>query len=245
MIEFIKKYCKDLLLIVLIILTTSFIMSTSCTSRKLQIAENNITALTDTISMYKLKNGDLLYEKQGYIAKKCELEKYIGVCESDIKELEKKLGSALYTISKMEANVHIDTIHMVDSVYIIDNDEVHNSFSYSDEWLTLSGTTIYKNCVFDTRLNSVNMSVPLKIGMTEDQQWFATTSNPYVSFSSIEGANIEKSKQKRFSLSIHAGVGLSYGYGMSGSADGLIRSGWFFGPAVHIGAGISYKLFEF
>lgn len=241
--EFIKKYCKDLLLIVFIILTTSFIMSTSCTSRKLHIAENNITALTDTISMYKLKNGDLLYEKQGYIAKKCELEKYIGVCESDIKELEKKLGSALYTISKLEANAHIDTIHMVDSVYIIDNDEVHNNFSYSDDWLTLSGTTVYKNCIFDTRLNSVNMSVPLKIGMTEDQHWFVTTSNPYISFSTIEGANIHESKPRRWSVGLQFGIGLNAGYGISGAKDGLVRSGWYVGAGFYGGIGVSYKLF--
>ena len=67
MIEFLKKYWKDVLLFILVILTTSFIMSTSCTKQKLDIAENNISALTDTISVYKLKNGELLYEKQGYI----------------------------------------------------------------------------------------------------------------------------------------------------------------------------------
>ena len=42
MIEFLKKNWKDLLLIILVILATSFIMSTSCTKQKLDIAENNI-----------------------------------------------------------------------------------------------------------------------------------------------------------------------------------------------------------
>lgn len=245
MIEFLKKYWKDMLLIILVILTTSFIMSTSCTKQKLDVAENNISALTDTISTYKLKNGELLYEKQGYIAEKEQLSTFISVQESEIKELEKKLSSAVSTIAKLNQEVKVDTLKLIDSVYIYDGDEMRNDFSFSDNWLSLSGTTIYKDYKFSTTLNNLSMDVPLKIGTTKDNSWFVTTENPYVSFSSIEGASIEKAKPKRFSLSIHAGVGLSYGYGISGSNDGLVRSGWFFGPAIHIGAGVSYKLFEF
>lgn len=245
MIEFLKKNWKDLLLIILVILATSFIMSTSCTKQKLDIAENNISALTDTLSVYKLKTGELLYEKQGYIAEKEQLSTFIGVQESEIKELEKKLGSAVSTIAKLKQEVKVDTIKLIDSVYVYDENEIRNNFSFSDNWLSLSGTTIYKDSKFSTTLNNLSMDVPLKIGTTKDNAWFVTTENPYVSFSSIEGASIEKVKQKRFSLSIHAGLGLSYGYGMSGSPDGIVRSGWFFGPALHIGAGVSYKLFEF
>ena len=130
-------------------------------------------------------------------------------------------------------------------MYIYDEGETRNDFSFSDNWLSLSGTTIYKDYKFSTTLNNLSMDVPLRIGTTKDNTWFVTTENPYVSFSSIEGASIEKAKPKRFSLSIHAGVGLSYGYGISSSVDGIVRSGWFFGPAVHIGAGVSYKIFEF
>ena len=245
MIEFLKKNWKDVLLIILVIIATFFIMSTSCTKQRLDIAENNISALTDTLSTYKLKNGELLYEKQGYIAEKEQLSIFIGVQEGEIKELEKKLGSAISTIAKLKQEVKVDTLKLIDSVYVYDDDEVRNDFSFSDNWLSLSGTTIYKDYKFSTTLNSLSMDVPLMIGTTKDNTWFVKTENPYVSFSSIEGASIEKAKPKRFSLSIHAGIGLSYGYGISSSVDGIVRSGWFFGPAMHIGAGVSYKLFEF
>ena len=244
MIEFLKKNWKDVLLIILVILATSFVMSTSCTKQKLDIAENNISALTDTISTYKLKNGELLYEKQGYIAEKEQLSTFIGVQESEIKELEKKLGSAISTITKLKQEVKVDTLKLIDSVYLYE-DETRNDFSFSDNWLSLSGTTIYKDYKFSTTLNNLSMDVPLKVGTTKDNTWFVTTENPYVRFSSIEGASIEKAKPKRFSLTVHAGLGLSYGYGLSGSSDGIVRSGWFFGPAIHIGVGVSYKLFEF
>lgn len=244
MIEFLKNNWKDMLLIILVILTTSFIMSTSCTKQKLDIAENNISALTDTLSIYKLKNGELLYEKQGYIAEKEQLSTFIGIQENEIKELEKKLSNAVSTIAKLKQEVKVDTLKLIDSVYIYD-DEIKNNFSFSDNWLSLSGTTIYKDCKFSTSLNNLSMDVPLKIGTTKDNTWFVTTENPYVSFSSIEGASIEKAKQRRFSIGIHTGVGFSYGYGISGSNDGFVRSGWFFGPSIQIGIGLTYKLIEF
>ena len=62
MIEFLKKNWKDVLLIILVILATSFIMSTSCTKQRLDIAENNISALTDTLSTYNLVHL-LVYKK--------------------------------------------------------------------------------------------------------------------------------------------------------------------------------------
>lgn len=241
----IKDNWKNILLIVFFFITLSLVMSTTCTSKKLHIAENNISALTDTLNCYEMRNGELLYEKQGYILEKKHLEEYIGVCEKDIRELENKLECALSTISKMQAHVKVDTIHMTDTTFIFDDGLVRNDFTYNDEWLSLSGITTYNDCKFSTQINSIYMDVPLKIGTTKDNTWFATTENPYVSFSCIEGANLEKVKQKRFSLSIHAGVGLSYGYGISSSVDGIVRSGWFFGPAMHIGAGVSYKIFEF
>lgn len=244
MINFLKKYWKDILLVILFILAISFIMSTTCTKKELDIAENNISALTDTISVYKLKNGELLYEKQGYIAEKEQLNTFIGVQKSEIKELEKKLGSAISTIAKLKQEVKVDTLKLIDSVYVY-NDEIRNDFSFSDNWLSISGTTIYKDSKFSTTLNNLFMDVPLKIGTTQNNTWFVTTENPYVSFSSIEGANIEKSKQKRFSLGLHMSVGLSFGYGISGANDGLVRNGWFFGPAANIGLGITYKIIDF
>lgn len=244
MIEFLKKYWKDVLLIILVILTASFIMSTTCTKQKLDIAENNISALTDTISIYKLKNGELLYEKQGYIAEKEQLSTFIGVQEREIKELEKKLGSAISTIAKLKQEVKVDTLKLIDSVYVYDN-EIRNDFSFSDNWLLLSGTTIYKDSKFSTILNNLSMDVPLKIGTTKNNTWFVTTENPYVSFSSIEGASIDKVKPKRFSLGLHISAGISVGYGISGASDGLVRNGWFFGPAANIGIGITYKIIDF
>lgn len=241
----IKDNWKNILLIVFFFITLSLVMSTTCASKNLHIAENNISALTDTLNCYEMRNGELLYEKQGYILEKKHLEEYIGVCEKDIRELENKLECALSTISKMQAHVKIDTIYMTDTTFIYDDGLVRNDFTYNNEWLSLSGITTYNGCKFSTQINSIYMDVPLKIGTTKDNTWFATTENPYVNFSCIEGANLEKVKQKRWSFGIQLGVGVFGGVGVTGCSDGIMRTGWTIGTGFYGGIGFSYKLLEF
>lgn len=90
------------------------------------------------------------------------------------------------------------------------------------------------------------MEVPLKVGTTKDNKWFVTSENPYVQFTSIEGANLEKAKPKRWSFGIYGGVGAIFGYGISGcSADGIVRTGWILGAGGSVGFGLTYKLLEF
>ena len=90
------------------------------------------------------------------------------------------------------------------------------------------------------------MEVPLKVGTTKDNKWFVTSENPYVQFTSIEGANIEKAKPKRWVIGIQGGIGGIFGYGISGcSADGIVRTGWILGAGGYVGIGVTYKLLEF
>ena len=243
--EFFKEHWKDILLCVFFLVILALIMSTTCTKQKLDDAETNIKALTDTVAVYQMKNGELMYEKQGFILEKKQLEEYLDISKNEIKDLEKKLGSAIATISKMNGVVKIDTIRMVDSVYI-DNDSVINiNFWYKDDWLAMNGVTTYKKPIASTQLNNLGMDVPLKIGTTEDNQWFVTTENPYVSFPSIEGANLNNQKDKRWSFGVQFGIGVLGGYGASGAKDGIVRSGWIVGAGAYAGIGFTYKLFEF
>jgi hypothetical protein len=235
---------KNILLIIFSCIIVALIMSTTCTNQKLDIAENNIKALTDTVNVYSLKNQNLLYEKQGYILDKQDLEKYIDIKEKEIKEIEKKLNSSIETIAKLKGQVSIDTIQVIDSVYIKD-DVLYNEFSYKDDWVFISGITTYEDELFNTTLNTISMDIPLKVGTTKDNQWFVTSENPYVNFTSIEGVNIEKSKPKRWSVTAGVGVGAVGGWGISGASDGFVRDGWIVGIGFYAGVGISYRLFDF
>ena len=245
---FFKDNWQNILLGVFGFVIIILLMSTTCTNQKLGKAENNLKALTDTLHTYKLKNGELMYEKQGFIAEKKELEEYIGIKEKEVKEIEKKLKSALATIAKLQGQVRVDTIHMTDSIEVLPDSTYNCHFNYNDKWLSMDGVTSVQLDPFNshTIINNIGMEVPLKVGTTEDNKWFVTSENPYVQFTSIEGANLEKAKQKRWSLGIQAGVGGIFGYGISGcSADGIVRTGWILGAGGYVGIGISYKLIEF
>lgn len=245
--EFLKTNWKNILLLVFGIVIIALIMSTTCTRQKLDKAENNIEALNDSVHTYQLKNGELMYEKKGFIAEKEELEKYIGVKEKEVKEIEKKLNSALATIAKLRAEVNIDTIHTTDSIEVLPDSTYNCHFDYNDRWLSLNGVTSVHLDPFQshTIINNINMEVPLKVGTTEDNQWFITSENPYVQFTNIEGANLDKAKPKRWSIAVQFGVGGIFGYGISGANDGLVRSGWIVGAGGYVGLGVSYKLIEF
>jgi hypothetical protein len=245
---FFRDNWKNILLVVFFFIIIILVMSTTCTNQKLGKAETNIKALTDTLHTYELKNGKLLYEKQGFIAEKKELEEYIGVKEKEVKEIEIRLKSALATIAKLQGLIHVDTIHTVDSVEVLPDSTYNCHFNYNDRWLGLDGVTSIQLDPFQshTIINNINMEVPLKVGTTKDDKWFVTSENPYVRFTSVEGANLEKVKAKRWSLGVQAGVGAIFGYGISGChADGIVRTGWIVGAGGYVGIGLTYKLIEF
>lgn len=254
---FFKDNWKNILLTVFFFVIIVLIMSTTCANRKLDVAENNLKAITDTLHTYELKNGELLYTKQGYIAKIGELEDFIGVKENEIKELEKTLKSKVATISKLEQQIRLDSIHMRDSIYITQDSITHDSiyhshFNYYDDWTALDGETTFKFNPFQshTILNSLTIQVPLKVGTTADNQWFATSENPHIIFTSVEGVNVEKAKPKRWSIGIQGGIGVVGGVGLVGTTFSNISTantgaGWFIGAGGYIGVGLTYKLVEF
>ena len=244
---FFQSNWKNILLIVFSCIIVALLMSTTCTKQKLDIANNNIAALTDTVHTYQLKNGELMYEKQGYILEKEELEKYLEISKGEVKDLEKKLGSALATISKLKGQIRVDTIVTHDSIYLDQDSVYHNKFKYEDKWLALNGISTFSFNPFSakTTINNISMDVPLKVGMSTDNKWFVTSENPYVNFTSVEGANLAPSNKKRFTLGVHVGVGPSFGYGILGTSGGTVYHGWYFGAGVNVSLGVTYKLLEF
>ena len=245
--EFIKDHWKDILLTLFGVVCIALLMSTTCTNQRNNILENNIKALNDSVKTYKLKNDELMYEKQGYILEKQDLEKYIGIKEKEIKDLERTLNSKVATISRLEGELAIASITTHDSVEVLPDSTVNIYFDYNDAWLALDGVTNYglKTNLSNTTLNCIHMSLPLKVGMTDDNKWFATTPNPYVVFTTIEGANLQQARPNKWCLSVQCGVGGLLGWGISGGQDSVVRSGWILGGGFYLGFGVSYKLLEF
>jgi hypothetical protein len=235
------KYWKEIVIGILVIAVIALCLSTSCERRKKNIAENNVIALTDSLRTYQLQNGELLTAKHTLILEKKELEKYLEISDKEKKDIEKKLKSSLVYITKLEANIRIDTLRLIDSVYI-ENENKKILFTYNDHWVDLEGiTTLFDSNTAETVLNRLNMGVPLKVGLTENNQFFASTSNPYLSISDIEGAEIitRKTKEKRWGIGPYLGVGIGYGGVLNNNG---FNSGFVMGAT--LGIAIHYNLFQ-
>lgn len=186
----------------------------------------------DSVQTLSLKNEQLVSYRQSLILDKKELEQYLDISNKQRKELEQKLNASIAYISSIESKISLDTIILQDSV-IIKNDSIKAFFDYYDDWTSLKGYTQIINSKGYTAIESLDLNVPLTLGLTEDKKIFVTSKNPYVRFTDIQSAAIENSlltpKKKRFNVGIQAGFG--------GGFDIITRKG-FIGP--YIGVGLSY-----
>ena len=204
------SHIKDIAIVILVIICIVLLFSTTCASQKNAIYKNNIDALRDSVHTEQLKNGELMSSKQMLILEKKQLEDYLGIAKKEIKEIEKKLDSKIAYIAKLEGQIQVDTVRLVDSVYVKDS-TYYTQWTFKDQWLYLQGFTQFKDGTSVSQLNNLAMDVPLKLGITEDNQVFVTTPNPYVSFSSIDGAALNQpTKKSRWNIGIQVGFGMQY-----------------------------------
>jgi hypothetical protein len=161
-------------------------------SNELDIANSNLRAATDSIEMYELKNGALVYEINSYILEKKQLEQYLDVSKKEVKDLEKKLGDALSYISKVEGQVKYDTITMHDTVVWID-DVAYADILYNDQWISIEGQTKIDKNQAQTTLNNIVVPVPLKVGLTDNYNIWVESENPYLTITELKGAVVKDS----------------------------------------------------
>lgn len=202
---------KDVISVSLIILL-SFLLIKSCgnnTNLKSQY-DNNIHALTDTISYYESKIGSLVATKTAY--------------ESDIKEL-KIVNEKLYQDiedmkikkNKVETAINVSgeiQNELNDTVYIVKNDTIYKGFDYdfnfSNKWRTLSGVVSYKPDSLQLKFNEDKVKFDYTVVMDKDNKIYIKSDNPYVNFNELTGFSVQKSKPKKFGLSLYGGYGFDF-----------------------------------
>lgn len=194
-----------------------FILNTCNTNhtREIELAKQNILALTNQTTELQLKNGELVSKNESYILQLNELEEQFNISKQETKELKKQLGSSLAYISQLESNVYFDTIITIKDTTIYVNDEIQSKFIFDNGWINFKGLSIYNGNDINTNIYDLNVKVPLQVGLTNDYTIFVKSTNPYIHFTSIEGAVIDKSniypKKKRFNYGLQAGMGFNYG----------------------------------
>lgn len=204
---------------------------------KIDLLEHNLETQKESLNSIKLENGELLSIQQSLIASKSELYDELNITKSDIKKLEKTLNNKIAYIAKLEAQVDLkDTVWMKpDTVYLKDNNNTIKNFTWNDDWAYIK-SSIYGSTIQNSKLSitALNINVPLEIGLTEDYDFWAKTSNPYITFTNIQSGIIDgspiKAKDKRFHHGIYGGFGFNYG---------LFGKTWDFGP--QFGYGFMYS----
>lgn len=208
---------------------------------KLNVSDQNLKAAKGEITTLKLKNNELLQIRDSYVIKEKDLEEQLGISKKEIKELEKKLDSSITYISNLESQINSGKIITVrDSIVYVSNNLASVNFSYSDKWIKINGVN---NLEFktdsltniQTTLNDINITSNLKVGLTDNNQIFVKSDNPYLTFSQIEGAYLDKDvaqvKKVKFSWGFQFGFGVNYG---------LINKKMDAGPYAGFGIGLSF-----
>lgn len=185
---------------------------------KLNDSEQNIKAMRGRVEQVELQNSQLLASRDSYIATINDLEELLDVTKKEVRMIQQQLDSKIAYISKIEQNIKVEYIEVVkDSIVYVTNNKLIATFHYQDDWLSFNGENEFEfgdSTDYKTSIHNINMNTPLTVGLTDDYKIFVTTPNPYISFSSIEGAvldnSIIKPKKKRFSWGIQLGVGAMY-----------------------------------
>lgn len=184
----------------------------SVKSQQIAQYEQNWKAAQDSVEHYRLKNGELLAERQSFVLSESELRSQLDMSKDEIKDLKKKLGSALAQVAKVQSEVRIDSIYIESTPTIVAVDTLSAPISFKDNWLTLNGQVDYGSGKVRTNLYNISMSAPLTIGTAENGKFFVSTSNPYLHITDITSVISEKVVPKRGHWSIGISIGPSVGY---------------------------------
>ena len=220
------KSVKTHLIYVAIIIVLLFALSISvksCQENK-QLYNNNVTALIDSVSYYKAKNGEL-------VASKSLLEGDMSLLEKTNSELAKELNSM--KVKNPEQVVKIVTEYIKtpsDTVWVIDSTNVNitKQFDFTDDYRSLAGDVYLKNDMLGLNISKDEVYANYTLAI-KDNKAYITTNNPYIKISDIQGITIPTPKIKHFYL----GPSINFGY------DPIQNK-----PTFNVGVSIGYGLFS-
>lgn len=199
-------------------------------------ANQNLSAVTDTIHTLETKNGEIIEWNQSLILDKNGLQAKLEQEELNRKEIERSLNSKISSLTNVIAGFSADTIKVTDTVKTIDDSTRVANFRYVDDWMTISGKTLFSGMLSETTISDLRIRVPVTIGQTEDLKLFVHTANPNVSIELMNNYIVDNSgvlkKRSRWSFGLYSGFGMQYG---------LLTKSIDFGP--QFGVGVSYRIF--
>ena len=150
LVEFIKS-AKTHLIYIAIIIVLLFILSISirsCQENK-KSYENNITALVDSISYYKAKNGNLVASKTLLEGDMSLLKKTNSELSNELNSMKIKNPEQVVKIVTEYVNTPSDTVWVIDSI----NADITKQFNFTDDYRSLEGNVYLKNDILGLSIN--------------------------------------------------------------------------------------------
>jgi hypothetical protein len=246
---------KNLLIFVLLGAVVFLIMTNLNTCRSKseseRLAEQNAEAMKKEITVEKNKNGDLQSSVVAFEGKTNELGKYSEDLKKEVDALKHRKPQVIIKTKIVYAG---DTANIPNNLTDNGNGNYDLNWSYAnqDSSRILGGKSSF-NAIVDfnktdfsyklnikpgsTQISTDILKLDFVVGVAKNKQTgfdeiFVTPKNPNVTVGKLEGAILNKKKDKKFS------VGPMIGYGITYNKNGL-------GIGPFIGIGLQYSLFKF
>lgn len=227
--QWVKKYATVLILGILLVASVIFGINQYVDKRNWKkINDNNITALTDSVTFYKSKSGDLVAEKTLLLGDINTLRLANQALADEIEDMKlHKPQQIVYIETEVIHEVH-DTTWMVEP-----NDSlIQKEFDFSNKWRILSGNIKLQENNLSLSIDNDKVLINYTLAI-EDNKVYVKSDNPYVTYGNIQGLTLPKTK-KNFSIGV--GPTVSYGYDFQHKN---------FGPFVGVSIGLYYNLIQF
>lgn len=205
-------------------------------------SENEVVVITDSLSNYKSKSGELYKQQQSYIADNNQLRHI----NEDLYKEVKNLKDNPIVVTKIIYKITTDTIYTNSGETILKDSLYFSNWKYSNEpYFNINGTNTFnsKTHKFSNRINSLSFNADMSVDIIEKDKRLsiiAKSTNPYLNVTNISGGLISPENSKVLSnyfkeskWSIGVGAGISCGY-----FDNSIK----FIPTINLS--IYYKLFN-
>lgn len=245
-----KKYTPYFIIIILL-----FVLGWGYTVNRNQkaeiaIANQNITALNDSLIISKTKNGNLIADKGVLIAEKDNLYQLNSELAEEVKKIKGdvvRLTNTVIELSNQNPIILDDTIFMLGNDSILVKWQKHEQFDKYN-FRTIMGETLLQR--IDSNTNTYNsntilttnsIGLSLTTGLREINgklRIFVTSAYPGFSVTKLNGAEIDPKDNPIYKNFVEKkkpwGIGVQVGYGFNNK-----------GVSPFVGVGVSYNFIRF
>lgn len=207
----VKIFLKDKWVTIIfgvVIIVLVILMMQQCQNMKDQkaISDHNVAALTDSISYYKGKNGELIAEKKILYGDKETLKLAYDSLYKKMQSMKVKDPTAIVDVDAEIDNGQNDTTYIVETG--CDSLHVEKDFNFDNKWRKLNGTITFNDDTLGLNIkeDKVNANVTIAI---EDGTTYVRSDNPYLNVNDIKGVTVPQYKPM-WSLTVGPSASLGY-----------------------------------